>query len=113
MLSVKDCGSLLGITKRCKRIIEKTTNISKEDFKRDDDVKEIVCFNIFQIGELANVLSLDLTEKYDKISWKQIKGMRNRIVHGYDKINFNIVWETAIDSIPKLRKYCLEILENC
>lgn len=50
-------------------------NISKEDFKKDDDVKEIICFNIFQIGELANVLSFELTEKYNEILWKQIKGM--------------------------------------
>ena len=37
-------------------------------------------------------------------------GMRNRIVHGYDTINLEIVWSTAIESIPELKAYCKEIL---
>ena len=37
--------------------------------------------------------------------------MRNRIVHGYDTINLEIVWNTAIESIPELKKYCNEILK--
>ena len=42
--------------------------------------------------------------------WKQIIGMRNRKVHGYYTINFEIVWRTAIESIPELKSYCKEIL---
>ena len=36
--------------------------------------------------------------------------MRNRIVHGYDTINIEIVWSTVIESIPELKSYCKEIL---
>jgi uncharacterized protein with HEPN domain len=36
--------------------------------------------------------------------------MRNRIVHGYDTINFEIVWNTANESITELKSYCKEIL---
>ncbi len=67
-------------------------------------------FNLFQIGELANGLSLEFMKEYNKIPWKQIIGMRNKIVHGYDTINFEIVWRTAIESIPELKSYCEEIL---
>ena len=75
-----------------------------------DDIKEVVCFNLFQIGELANCLSIEFIKEYNKIPWKQIIGMRNRIVHGYDTINLEIVWNTAIESIPELKSYCKEIL---
>ena len=51
-----------------------------------------------------------LKKEYSKILWKQIIGMRNRIVHGYDTINLEIVWNTAIESIPELKEYCKEIL---
>ena len=37
--------------------------------------------------------------------------MRNRIVHGYDTINLEIVWNTANESIPELKVYCKQILE--
>ena len=65
---------------------------------------------MFQIGELANGLSVGFLKEYNKISWKQIIGMRNRIVHGYDTINLEIVWNTAVESIPELKSYCKEIL---
>ena len=111
MLGVKDKGILLQIIKRCDRVIEKVSNISVTDFSLNDDVKEVVCFNLFQIGELANCLSVEFIKEYNKIPWKQIIGMRNRIVHGYDTINLEIVWNTSIESIPELKSYCNEILE--
>ena len=110
MLDVKEKGILLQIIKRCNRIIEKTSNISQNDFSLNDDIKEVVCFNLFQIGELANGLSIDFIKRFNKIPWKQIIGMRNRIVHGYDTINFEIVWNTAMDSIPELMDYCNQII---
>lgn len=111
MLGVKDKGILLQIVKRCNRIIDKVSNINENDFSLNDDIKEVVCFNLFQIGELANGLSIELINEYNKIPWKQIIGMRNRIVHGYDTINLEIVWNTANESIPELKVYCKQILE--
>jgi len=110
VLGVKDKGILLQIIKRCNRVVEKVSNISEAEFSLNDDIKEVVCFNLFQIGELANGLSVGFLKEYNKIPWKQIIGMRNRIVHGYDTINLEIVWSTAIESIPELKSYCKEIL---
>ena len=110
MLGVKDKGILLQIIKRCNRVVEKVSNISVTDFSLNDDIKEVVCFNLFQIGELANGLSIEFLKEYNKIPWKQIIGMRNRIVHGYDTINLEIVWNTSNESIPELKSYCKEIL---
>ena len=111
MLGVKDKGILLQIIKRCNRVIEKVSNINENEFALNDDIKEVVCFNLFQIGELANGLSIEFIKEYNKIPWKQIIGMRNRIVHGYDTINLEIVWNTAKESIPELKEYCKEILK--
>ena len=110
MLNAKDKGVLLSIIKRCNRIESKVNNITQEEFKFNEDVKEVVCFNLFQIGELANALSIDCIQTYSDIPWKYIVGMRNRIVHGYDTINLEIVWNTANESIPELKSYCKEIL---
>ena len=111
MVGVKDKGILMQIIKRCDRIENKLSNISEEEFKRNDDIKEVICFNIFQIGELASGLSSEFTMEYNRIPWKQIKGMRNRIVHGYDTIDLEIVWNTAKDSIHELKEYCILILK--
>lgn len=112
MLNRKDVGILLQIIKRSNRINNKISKMTFETFYNDEDTREIICFNVFQIGELANNLSYELTEKYNSIPWKLIKGIRNRIVHGYDTIDFEIIWNTAIISIKTLKEYCEEILNT-
>ncbi len=111
MLGVKDRGILLQIIKRCNRIIEKISDINETEFALNDDIEEVICFNLFQIGELANGLSVEFVKEYNKIPWKQIIGMRNRIVYGYDTINLEIVWNTANESILELKDYCKNILK--
>ena len=64
MLMVKDKGIIIQIIKRCQRILNKIENIEYEEFENDDDLKEIISFNIFQIGELANNLSKDFLLEY-------------------------------------------------
>ena len=110
MVSIKDKGILLQIVKRCNRIIDKISVMTQDDLIKNEDVKEVICFNLFQIGELANGLSEEFVKEYNGIPWKQIIGMRHRIVHGYDTINLDIVWNTAVDSIPPLNEYCSNIV---
>lgn len=112
MLNIKDKGLLLQIVKRCNRVTDKVSSINVCTFSQDEDLKEVVCFNLFQIGELSNGLSDDFVEQYNKIPWRQIIGMRNRIVHGYDTINLEIVWNTANESIIELKNYCIKILND-
>ena len=49
---------------------------------------------------------------YNEIPWKQIIGMRNKIVHGYATVEFDIVWDTAKDSVPQLNSYCKKVLSD-
>ena len=109
MVSMKEKGILLQIVKRCNRIMDKISVI--KDFIKNEDVKEVICFNLFQIGELANGLFEEFVKEYNGIPWKQIIGMRHRIVHGYDTINLDIVWNTSVDSIPSLKEYCSNIVK--
>ena len=65
---------------------------------------EATVFNLMQIGELAKE-SLDDETKNQIISipWRQIYGLRNRIVHGYSGVNMQIVWDTVKYDIPALQ----------
>lgn len=72
---------------------------------------EATVFNLMQIGELAKTsLSDDTKEQITSIPWRQIYGMRNRIVHGYDGVNLLIVWETVSEDIPQLNRELAKIL---
>ncbi len=76
-----------------------------EDFQRDDMRVEACVFNLMQIGELAKTaLSDEMKQQITSIPWKQIYGMRNRIVHGYSGVNMQIVWDTIHDDLPALAR---------
>ena len=112
MISIKDKGLLLRIIDHCKRIETKTNSLSKEMFDNDIDIKDIVSFNILQIGELAKSLSDEFVATYKTVPWKSIKGMRDKIVHRYDSIDFNRIWLVVIEDIKPLHDYSLDIVNN-
>ena len=65
---------------------------------------EACVFNLSQIGELANRLDSEFTEAHSDIPWKQLYGLRNRIVHDYDGVNLSLVWEIVNDDLYELFK---------
>ena len=90
-------------------------NISKDDcyetFIDNQNQKDIICFNELQIGELAKLLSDEFKKLHKEIPWKKVTGMRDNIVHGYTKIDFSIIWQTAIEDILPLFKMCKSVLK--
>lgn len=112
MLSVKEKGLLISIIRHCDKIELKISYLSRQTFDENEDIREILCFNIFQIGELAKKFDVDFLTKYSGVPWKQIKGMRDRIGHGYDVVDLDDVWKTVTKDIQPLNKYCKKILEE-
>ena len=72
----------------------------------------LTAFSLAQIGELSGRLSQDLQAAYPDIPWRQIKGMRNLIIHNYTGINMRIVKDTVEHDIPQLRQWIEEILQS-
>lgn len=54
------------------------------------------------IGEAAARMPKAVQVKYPAIPWKDIIGMRNRLIHGYDTVDLDILWDTATDDLPRL-----------
>lgn len=62
------------------------------------------------IGEASAHISEEIKEKYSEIPWREIKGMRNFIIHEYFGVDLESVWNTAITELPILKIQILEIL---
>ncbi|MCI8465052.1 MAG: DUF86 domain-containing protein [Lachnospiraceae bacterium] len=76
-----------------------------DEFQRDSMRVEACVFNLMQIGELAKVsVSDDFKATVTTIPWKQLYGMRNRIVHGYSGVDMSIVWITIREDLPVLKQ---------
>lgn len=76
--------------------------MSYEDFLHDTKTQDAVVRNIEIIGEAVKNLSRGLKEKHRNIEWKDIAGMRDKIIHFYFGIKWELVWSVVNDKIPKL-----------
>lgn len=88
---------------------------SKEDFLADKRTQQAVILNIVVIGEAATKLAEEYPEfvaRYPEVQWKSMRGMRNRMAHGYFDINLDIVWDTIQQSIPVLASQLQQIRQN-
>ena len=110
MLTTKEKGLLEYAISYCERVKELVEGVTKEDFDNSKNLRELICFNLFQIGELVSIFEDDFINKHNKIPWREIKGMRNVIVHRYGTINMEKVWSTANEDIEPLEGHCKEIL---
>ncbi len=88
-----------------------TANLDFESFTNDEKTIDAVVRNFEIIGEAANRIDPDFRTLHPEIEWKRIRGFRNRIVHDYFGIDYEIVWtivendiEELIDQIEKLIK---------
>lgn len=81
--------------------------ISKDVFLQDRKTQDAVILKILVIGEAAAQIlgeHSDFALKRPDIPWNQMKGMRNRMVHGYFETNLDLVWETVQVFLPELER---------
>ncbi|HHY05864.1 MAG TPA: DUF86 domain-containing protein [Clostridia bacterium] len=93
-------------------VTEYIDELSFEQFMTDKKTISACAFTVSQIGELANNLSLHTQEKHSDIPWKSIRGLRNRIVHDYENINFLVLWGTITKSLPELLNQINKVLDS-
>ncbi len=84
------------------KIQEYIKDLDYDSFIRNEIVIEACAFNFSQIGELSHKLEESFQQNNPSIPWKAIYGMRNKIIHDYDGINLNVVWETITEDLPVL-----------
>lgn len=89
-----------------------TGEITKEDFLSDETLKRAVVRSLEIIGEATKKLPPDIRENWNTIRWKDMAGMRDRLVHDYMGINYVIVWDVVKNKIPNLHQQITEILEK-
>jgi len=79
--------------------------IDRDAFNADTRTQQAVVMNIIVMGEAATKLASESPEFVDahpEIPWKSMRGMRNRIAHGYFEIDFAVVWDTVQIALPQL-----------
>jgi uncharacterized protein with HEPN domain len=87
----------------------------KENFLADRRTQQAVILSLLIIGEAATKLLqnyADFLSRHHEVPWSSMKGMRNRLAHGYFDINLEVVWETVSSALPRLLERLPAVLED-
>lgn len=98
----RDDAFLLDMVLAARKVLEFTQEITREQFQADELVQNAVMRQIQIIGEAARKVSLECQQEHVEISWQEIIGMRNRLVHEYFSIIPERVWDVVEKDIPEL-----------
>ena len=98
----RDLGTVLDIVLACRDIREFVTGLSETEFRADKKTRSAVIHQIMVLGEAVKRLSREFRGDHDEIPWTSIAGMRDSLIHGYDEVDFEKVWQVATGEVPDL-----------
>jgi len=98
----RDDAYVLDMLLAARKVLEFTKDIEWERFRRDDLVQNAVMRQIQIIGEAARKISPEYQGDHPEVPWRDIVGMRNRLVHEYFRILPRRVWDVVEKDIPEL-----------
>lgn len=79
---------------------------------QNETLKRALVRSLEIVGEATKKIPADFKIKWDSISWKNMAGMRDRLIHDYMGINYSIVWDVVRNKIPELSEQIVNVIEN-
>ena len=108
----KEYMSLKKMIEYINKALKYTDGCDFKSFSSNEEKVDATVFAISQIGELVKNISKDTMEKYSNIEWIIIKNLRNKIVHDYEGIKLNFIWDIITKDIIQLKVNLEKILED-
>jgi len=94
------------------KISRYTEDMAYDQFVADDKTVDAVVRNLEIIGEAASHVPDEILERYWKLPWSKMRGMRNILAHDYAGVDLQIVWTTAKEDLPLLAPDLQGVLES-
>jgi len=107
--SIDYINDILDATEKASRFV---SGIDFEHFCANDEKVYAVIRALEIIGEAAKNIPAQLRRRYPEIPWKDVAGMRDKLVHGYFGVNMKRVWDTVLTDLPPLRNVVIRMLDE-
>jgi len=106
----RDLQFLLDMLQSAELILSYTAQCTKDEFVANVQLQDSVIRRLLVVAEAARRVSDATRQALPNISWQEINGMRNRLVHEYDDVNLNIVWDVVqFEILPLIKELKLQI----
>ena len=98
----RDPESLIDIITAIQRIRRYTDGVSRASLEANDEKLSAILYQISIIGEATKRLSPSFRDAHPEIPWREITGMRNVIIHEYDQLDFDVIWDVVQTKLSAL-----------
>lgn len=95
-----------------KYLLSQTKKLSQSEFVQNQTLQRAFVRSIEIIGEATKKIPDDFKQKYPLVEWKAIAAMRDRLIHGYFGVDYDIVWDVVTNKIPILQQQIEQILQK-
>lgn len=92
-------------------LLETRTGLTFEAFEADETLRRAFVRSLEIIGEAAKKVPDEFRAAHSGIEWRALDGMRDRLIHDYFGVDYEIVWDVVENHIPELRRQIAAILE--
>jgi uncharacterized protein with HEPN domain len=100
------------IVEAIERIVAYLAGFSYEQFLEDTKVQDAVLRNLQIVGDASKKVSLTVRRAHPELPWRQMSGMRDKVVHEYFGLDYRIVWQVATMDLPRLLPIIRGIVEQ-
>jgi uncharacterized protein with HEPN domain len=99
------------ISTSCQRISEYIKGVRKAQFEKDLELQDAVIRRFEIIGEAIKRLSREFRGQHPGIAWRKATGMRDILIHAYDEVDLEQVWDTITEALPSISKQIKKLLQ--
>lgn len=100
------------ILDECNYLLEQRQSITFDDLLTNKTLSHAFCRSLEIIGEAAKNIHPHLKAKYPSADWRRMAGMRDKIIHNYFGVDYEIIWQTVEKDIPELQQWISTIIAN-
>jgi uncharacterized protein with HEPN domain len=109
---LRDKQALMDISIAIQQTLLYAREIDRNNLQENDEKQAAILYRLIIIGEATKRLSNEFREQYPMIPWRQMAGLRDVVIHDYDELDFDILWNVIHISLPDILPEVQAILKN-